>query len=562
VRLNRATVAAALAALFVGAVYIGLLAWLPRDSLWSGDQGAKLVQVVSLIRAKLTSLAIPDPSLAYDPSGRFSPLPALFTRSRDDVAYSIFSYPYAALTAPFFFFLGYNGLFVIPLVATVGTLGLSAALGARLGLRPLWAIPPILGLATPLGFYALVFWEHALATMLATAALLVAAQGLPRLEQATSDDQRAPNALRWLLCGLLAGLAWWFRAEALLLGPALLVGLAWAGAGQRPLAWTAAGIALALAPLALFHLLVYGTPLGGQVATNYGAPGAVTRLISARLTIVGELLVGLNRLRAFWFAAWACAIAALLSPARLRPWAVAGLALCAASGLLMTPLRYLWNGLANAATFTLLAPLSLRPGTAPATRLLGGTSGAYIAAALAIAPNDGGAQWGPRYLLLVLPALSLLALLAARELTAAYAPARRLAALALAALLVTGVGVQFRGLDLLNDSYTRSQRIVRVVNARPARLVVTDAEFGPQLLGPLYFERPILFVDASEPWPELIALLRDHGEGTFALLTDRPHQQEPEALQPLGVSCELVEGLPFGLSLFDCALGPTPSPQS
>src|SRR5690606_32407985 len=110
------------------------------------------------------------------------------------------------------------------------------------------------------------------------------------------------------------------------------------------------------------------------------------------------------------------------------------------------------------------------------------------------------------YLLLVLPALSLLALLAARELTAAYAPARRLAALALAALLVTGVGVQFRGLDLLNDSYTRSQRIVRVVNARPARLVVTDAEFGPHLLGPLYFERPILFVDASEPWPELIAL--------------------------------------------------------
>jgi hypothetical protein len=447
---------------------------------------------------------------------------------------------------------------VIPVAATLGTLALSTAIGARLGLQPLWAIPLILGLATPLGFYAIVFWEHALATMLAAAALLLAAQGLPEIPDDEPAGRRA--AARRLLCGLLAGLAWWFRAEAFLLGPALLAGLAWAGAGRRALGWTAAGVGLALAPLALFNFLAYGAPMGAQVAANYGAPGAAAALLTSRLTIAGELLVGLSHRRVFWFAAWACAAAAALAPARLRPWAAAALALCTAGGLLTTQARDLdWSGLANAATLTLLAPLGLRASAGrPAARLLGGASLAYITAALATAPNGGGAQWGPRYLLLALPALCLLALLAARELVATGASARWLAALALGMLLVAAVGVQLRGFELLEDSYGRNQRIVRVVNARPATLVVTDATYGPQLLGPLYFVRPILFVDTTGPWPELVALLRGRGEGAFAYLTDRPREQAPDALLPLGVRCELVEGLSFGLSLFDCALDPLP----
>jgi hypothetical protein len=237
---------------------------------------------------------------------------------------------------------------------------------------------------------------------------------------------------------------------------------------------------------------------------------------------------------------------------------VAGLALCAAGGLLTTQPRDLdWSGLANAATLTLLAPLGLRMAPrSPVARLLGGVSFTYVAAALLAAPNGGGAQWGPRYLLLVLPALCLLALLAARELVATGAPARWLAALALGALLATGVGVQLRGIELLSDSYKRSQRIVRVVNARPAPLVVTDSAFGPQILGPLYFERTVLLVGTEEGWPALRELLAGQGDSAFAYLTDRPREQAPEALRPLGISCVLVEGLPFGLNLFDCAIEP------
>lgn len=555
---RREALAVALSAVAVGALYAALLAAMPLDSLWAGDQGAKLVQVVSLIRARLGSLAIPDLSLAYAPDARFSALPALYTVEAGEARVSIFSYPYALLTAPPFFALGYAGLYVVPLLATVATLVTAAALGAHVGLRKLWAVPPALGLATPLGFYALVFWEHALAALLATAALLCAAVAL--------GEDGAPRPGRrgwaWAGAGLLAGLAWWFRAEALWLGPALLAGLAWAGAGRRGLAWAGAGLAAGLAPMLLFNLIVYGQPLGGQVAANFGAPGAAAALLPARLRVAGELLVGLSAVWGLWLAAWACAAALAAAPPRLRPWALAALAALAAAAALMTQPRDLnWTGAANAATLTLLAPLGLRLRAArPAARLLGGAALAYAAGVLLTAPNGGGAQFGPRYLLPVLPAAGLLALAAAQELAAPGAPRRALAAGALAALLAACLTTQARGLDLLRLNYGLNQRLVRVVNARPAPLVVSDAKYGPQLVAPLYFERPLLFVGVSEAWPELAALLRGRGETAFTYLTDLPRGAAPAALSPLAISCELVEGVAHGLSVFDCALAPPPGP--
>ena len=563
---RRTVGAVALSILAVGAIYVALLASMPYESLWSGDQGAKLVQLVSLIRARLGSLAIPDPSLAYAPDGRFSPLPVMYTVTRGDARYGIFSYPYALVTAPLFFALGYAGLYVVPILATLATLTLSAVGGARLGLRRLWVVPLALGLATPLGFYALIFWEHALTTLLATAALLCALWAV--------DGGRWTVGGRWwaLLAGLLAGLAWWFRAEALWLGPALLAGLAWAGwrgehAG-RPGRWVLLGLVAGLLPMALFNMLLYGQPLGAQVAVNYSALGATTAFMPTRLNIAGDLLVGLSAQWLFWLAAWGCAMALAIVPPRLRPWALAALVGCAAGGLLTTQPRDLhWSGLANAATLTLLAPLGLRVLAAqPSARLLGGAAMLYTAGVLLTAPNGGGAQFGPRYLLPILPAATLLALAAAEALVQPGALRRTLAAGSLAVLLTLCLAVQARGVDLLRLNYSLNQRIVRVVNARPAPLLVSDAEFGPQLLAPLYFDRTILFVDAAQPWPELTALLRERGERAFTYLTALPRDAAPAALRPLGVECALVEGLAHGLSAFDCSLGtaqpapPTPAP--
>lgn len=555
---GRGAMGVALAVLLVGAIYVGLLSLLPRDSLWSGDQGAKLVQVVSLLRARLTSLAIPDPSLAYEPDGLFSALPALYTWARDGSHYSIFSYPHALATAPPFFLLGYDGLYVVPLLATLGTLTISAALAARLELRSVWAVPLLLGLATPLGFYALVFWEHALATLLVAGALLAAIDASGQVEGASGR--------RWplVLAGLLAGLAWWFRAEALWAGPALLVGIAWASPGWRGgtaaggMLRVSAGLAAALGPLVLFNLALYGTPLGAQVAANFGEPDMAPGMTASRLQVAGDLLVGPSQWWPVWLGAWLGAILAATTAPALRPWAVAGLALCAAGGLLATqPYDLHWTGAANAATLILLAPLGLRLYHArPAARLLGGAALVYTVGVLLSAPNSGGAQWGPRYLLPVLPAAAVLALAAARRLIAPAAPGRALAAGALLILIAACIGTQARGVELLERSLADNQRIVRVVNARPAGLIVTDAPFGPQLLAPLFFERPILYVQRPEFWPPLRELLGARRVDAFTYLTSQPRAEAPARLAPYAIGCELVEGLAYGLSAFDCRIEP------
>src|SRR5689334_8126662 len=70
---------------------------IPLNGLWSGDQGAKLIQIMSLVVHKFRSAALIDSAASIDPSQQFSPLPVLFSWKSGQEYFSIFSYPYAAL---------------------------------------------------------------------------------------------------------------------------------------------------------------------------------------------------------------------------------------------------------------------------------------------------------------------------------------------------------------------------------------------------------------------------------------------------------------------------------
>lgn len=582
-----------LALIAVGLLYVGLLSLaLPLNGLWSGDQGAKLVQVISLLRSRFQSAAIPYPGATIDPAGTFSPLGALYTWPYNGQSYSIFPYAYAALTAIPFFFLGYPGLYVVPVLATLATAAIGAALGRRLGLRVIWAIPLLFALSTPLSLYAMIFWEHALATALALGALLVVSAGLEArgwvsggVEAGHMEGQQVKQKayalplLRFALAGLLMGGAWWIRAEALWLTPALLGGMALVKARRRELAATAGGALLAVGAQMIFNIGLFGQPLGPQVAVNYSAhladPGA---FLTLRLQVAGTMLIGLSHWAWAWGLAWACALAGLAWPRR-RPLALAGLAACALVGLLLTlPRDLYWTGLANTAPLALLALWEIRGQQAAAGQRAGGSGRAAVAAhgplqtgrlllwfaliysagVLLSAPNGGGAQWGPRYLLPALPALLLLGLRAAQGLLGSGASPIRaehvLARAGLAVLLLTSLATQLRGVDLLQSSLASSLRIVQVANVQPMRVLVSDAAFGPQLLAPLYYERPILFVAMPEGWPALRERLMQSGEPGFVYLTAQPRDQASVGLKPLGIGCELIEGMAFGLNLLTCRI--------
>lgn len=535
------------AALAVGLVYIALLAWaVPLNGLWSGDQGAKLVQVVSLIRHRFTSGAIVEMGAAADPAGRFSALPALYTWRQGSAYYSIFSYPYAALTAPWFFLLGYAGLYVVPVAATLSALALAATLGARLGLRAAWSLVPILGLATPVGFYALVFWEHALATALAMGALFYATL-------ACSPSGRA-SRYAWI-AGALAGLAWWFRAECLWLGPALLAGMVWAKAGRQSVAWATGGLLVGLLPMAALNLLVFGLPLGPQVAVNFATPGAGTpgALLAARGAIAATMLLdGPGRGLGWLNAIVALALAATWA-GRGRRWLIAGAASLALVYLAWPGAKLLHTGLVAACPLALLTLSACRrtPMSRPAVRLLIGAAAVFICGVLLTAPNDGGSQWGPRYLLPALPALVIVGLVALDHPEASQRLPRTLA---LSLLIAAGLLAGYQGVRVLRASTATSLRLIQVVNAQAAQPVLTDVWYAPQLLAPLYFERTILLLPTPDDLPAFNAAMREQGVARFSYLTVRPWGRDARLPAGSGAICARVEGLGYGLTLLDCRL--------
>ncbi|NTW02341.1 MAG: hypothetical protein HGA19_13855 [Oscillochloris sp.] len=541
----RSRAAALAATLAVGLLYVVLLIWVvPVNGLWSGDQGAKIVQVISLIQHRFSSGAISNPSAGIDPEGRFSALPALFTWPHNGSYYSIFSYPHALLSTPWFFLFGYAGLYVVPVGATLGTLMIGSALGERLGLRILWTIPLLLGVATPIGFYALVFWEHALATGVTTGALLCALLAL------TAPRHKNGYAL---IAGLLMGFAWWFRAECLWLEPALLLGLAWARADRRLLAWVAIGIVVSLTPMAVFNLLIFGMPLGAQVAVNFTTPTAATpsALLSHRSEISITMLLG-NAWPGLWWIVAAIALAfATIWADRWRLWLQAGAALLCIMYLLGPGTGLLHTGIVVACPLALLALSAWNPAylTHAPIRLLLGTSIIFLCGVLLTTPNDGGAQWGPRYLLPILPALVIAGLTALGN--KSNQP-RLTQGAALTLLISAGLIAQIQGVRTLHDSTTTSLRLVQVVNAQPDQPVVTDIWYAPQLLAPIYFERTILLLNTPSDIPVLSTSLRSQGITHFSYLTSQPWGRNTQLPSQSGTTCQRVESLAYGLTLLDC----------
>jgi hypothetical protein len=149
-------------------VYLSL-AWfiLPPHAFWSPDEGAKLLQ--------LQHLRLENGRLAYDieytgrqldPELQFASMGLLEINDKRLYLQRFPIFPW--LTQPFFRWLGFPGLYVIPAIGgaviTVLTLQLLPPRGRRLALGVLVAF------ASPVLIYASIFWEHTLATGLCLAA--------------------------------------------------------------------------------------------------------------------------------------------------------------------------------------------------------------------------------------------------------------------------------------------------------------------------------------------------------------------------------------------------------
>jgi hypothetical protein len=510
----------------LAALQLYLIAFkLPPMTFYSGDCGTKLLQVQSLVAQHWRSPAVVYPGRAIDPDLRFVETGMLLVRKGR--VWGVHSLVFAVLSSFPYARIGYPGLYLVPALSLLGVALLVWLLANRLygPWRALLATS-LVAFSSPLLFYGVEFWEHTLAVFAVMAAVWM-------LSLACEVPGRR---LHLVGAGALLGLACAVRPEATLFLVAAALG---AAAVIRPLANLASslaslliGCAAVLVPTALINLWLFGDPLGTALGLHLrtGHP-------DPRLLIVEKLLAPLT-VETFW--KLACAILAALALWRLsvrersrRPDWVSLVLGIVAGGLMLSIVAAEWQWLSTlwrdptettslVKTFPVIWALPLAAavrydsaGTAGkrSLLLLAVIATVYVAGVLATSPTWGGAQWGPRLLLLAVPLLALL--------TAACGSLRgvsgRITLCSICLLALVSVGIQASSVKLLAN--IKGLYVKTVINFQqvtaPSDVLVSDQFFFHEILAPLYYQRRFFYLASPDLTSDFIRSLRRNSVSHF-----------------------------------------------
>jgi hypothetical protein len=179
---------------------------IPEGVFYSGDAGLKALLAKQLVSNPFRfDLATPPDAWVQNLwNNGLYPFEQPFVYELNDKYWITFPYTFPLVTAPFYALFGYRGFYFIPLVATVAIWLSFYWACRRLNFNP-WLTSlglAILIFASPLTQYSAMYWEHTLAVALAfhgVVLLLVNQQGLSKTGA--------------VLSGVLIGLSVWFRPE-------------------------------------------------------------------------------------------------------------------------------------------------------------------------------------------------------------------------------------------------------------------------------------------------------------------------------------------------------------
>ena len=486
-RSSKGWIAGALAVATVGIASLAVS--LPPDGFFSGDSGLKLIAALNAIDHPLRPFALDLPEIAGRAVGYVDTMVVV----HDDHGHVIQSPLFPVISAPLIASLGLRGAYVLPALAFIVLLPLLNVMRSRAAPRTSVGVLACIAVgANPMLFYSLEFWEHAPAVALAAASSAAAPAGIDRDRPAL-----------WLVAsGVLGGLSVLLRPEAVWYvgGLGLVLGFRW---------WPAfgAGVAAILLPFAFANYAHAGTILGTHASASLspltdGYLAARWQRIDAWLgpnsavAMVPFILVA---------AAW---LAALMKVelAKRQMIALAGVALLSVLAARQElPRESLWQGFP-------LALLALVPTSAWAGRV----RWLYVIAAVSTlgivltAAHDGGAQWGPRFLLVTAPVVLVLAAHGASDaLNPGYGRVVRVSIVAL--ILIAGLATSRAAYRELRGSKRFYARVVSTAAAvtPPEEVLLTNVWWFDQIVAPLYGTRTFLYADSQQTATGILRELTD-----------------------------------------------------
>jgi hypothetical protein len=415
---------------------------LPAETFYVGDPGVKLIAARDGRPER--PLEIPLPSIGGEAALYVEP----FFSVHGDHTHAVTSELFPLASAPLIRFFGLRGAYLLPAIGFFVTIAACVRLARLLGSSRAVTAALTAALGTPFLFYGWEFWEHMPAVALASLATYLFLSAGP-----------VDVCARRFAAGFLFGLSSLLRPEALWFAVAVAAAsLSFPGASRlRAAGWLVAGVAVALMPLATYSALHFGTIIPPHVGSHAGL------------------------LRENWIATRSEALARWFIPDSLAPGELWGLALV---GMLVLGWLALWPG--RGATFLCLAGV------------------VDVALVMLTTPNDGGGQWGPRYLLFAYVPAALLAAAAIDTIAQSGAAGRAVVVVALGlALLVQRDG--YREIRGTKRIYGRILEFVKSETS-PGSTVITDLWWLDQVVAALD-DRQILYAPSLEARRDILQRL-------------------------------------------------------
>jgi hypothetical protein len=488
----------------------------PLNAFWSSDHGVKLFQIQSLTINKFQSNALIYPGASIDIEQRFTPFRGQYL-VHDGQTYGMFSQIFAIISAIPFFLFGYPGLYLIPLVSSVGMLIVFAILSRSL-LHPIAIVLGIfcLGLASPLVFYATNFWEH-------TPAAFILLLGIFFSVIAFSKK----NLWYAVLAGAMIALATYLRNEIILFAPAIVISLLVVqklSAFRYILAFSL-GTILFLLPLLLFNQYTYGTFLGAHISVA-GEGARLSILEWAGMLIVPITPVTIPLI-----------LSAMIIVSLLGRWLhkqhLAQLAIPALIILLIIQCTASLDSigltsLITAFPFVLLifipAPKAhSEQGNQQERRITYIQLVAMIVVGLCwvVRLPDGGAQHGPRMLLPTMPLFLIVGIWNVEQWFRYRKGTTNIITIVITITIIIHAALIAQADGLKNYQYvvSRNHDILTTVAQSGEHVIITDTVYTPLLIAPLmYDDRLIFMVETGNDLDDLINKLKQHDIHQFYYL--------------------------------------------
>ncbi|MEI6167560.1 MAG: hypothetical protein WCS52_10220 [bacterium] len=254
----------------IGMIYLSALLSLPPSVFWSPDEGAKFIQMHSLLTDAGIAHPIAYGAAAQDPLFTFYPTAPIYPQPlwpRGVLNHWSNLFPLVSL--PFFQLFGLRGLYVVPLLCALLSVVAVSVLARKM--EPGAATPGLLlaGLGTPLFFQSVLFLEHTLAGALGLGALLGGWAAV-----CTPPHRQSVYAVAMIAC--LIGLFILRDETVIFLAALTCTGLLLLGKGR-----THTGLRAGLALLAFLILLAMVKALGDTLGDSNRASELIRNVTGA-----------------------------------------------------------------------------------------------------------------------------------------------------------------------------------------------------------------------------------------------------------------------------------------